>query len=166
MAPRDFNTVRKEQPTLQAVHVATAGGGKKKPANDETKKFERFVKADSVNDALGLVFGWGIICDEDGKDYVDVQGDHITQDCMLKAAADFMANSRAGNEMHAGPDSGSYVFAFPLTAEIAKAFGIETKKHGLLLAYKPTPDVLAKFKDGTYTGFSIEGRVLTSEEFQ
>lgn len=127
-------------------------------------KFSRFTKAESVNDALGLVFGWGIICDQDGTDYIDVQGDHITQDCMLKCAADFMANSRLGNEMHAGPDSGSYVFAFPLTAEIAKAFGLETKKHGLMLAYKPTPDVLAKFKSGEYTGFSIEGVVTDSEE--
>lgn len=127
-------------------------------------KFQRFSKAESVNSDLGLVFGWGIICDEGGADYIDVQGDHITQDCMLKSAADFMANSRNGNEMHAGPDSGSYVFAFPMTAEIAKAFGVTTQKHGLMLAYKPTPEVLAKFKSGEYTGFSIEGMVTDSED--
>jgi hypothetical protein len=168
LTARDFNTIRKEQPAAGGVHITTAIGNegkKKKPtATEETKKFSTFCKADRVDTELGLVFGWGMVSSEDGKDYIDVQGDHCTDAFILKTSADFMMNSRAGNEMHAGPDSGSYVFAFPLTKEIAKAFGIETKKFGLMLAYKPTPDVLAKFKDGTYTGFSIEGHVTDTTE--
>lgn len=125
------------------------------------------------DESLGLVFGWAIICKQNGEDYYDLNVDrhtgervpeHIPEDAMLKAAADFMANSRAGNEMHEGPDIGSYVFAWPMTSEIAKAMGIETPNTGLMIAYKATPEILAKFKDGTYTGFSIEGRRVRIEE--
>jgi hypothetical protein len=84
---------------------------------------------------------------------------------MLKAAAGFMETpDRPGNEMHAGPETGSFVFAFPLTADVAKAMGIETERTGLMVGYKPSPDVLAKFRDGTYSGFSVEGFRTASEE--
>jgi hypothetical protein len=68
-----------------------------------------------------------------------------------------MQKSRMASEMHTGADRGSYVFAFPLTTEIAKALGIETQKTGLLVAVKPDADMLAKFKSGELTGFSIGG---------
>jgi hypothetical protein len=77
---------------------------------------------------------------------------------MLKAAADFMVESRASREMHQGGRDGSVVFAFPLTADVAKAFGIETSRTGLLVAVKPSRGVLEKFRSGEYTGFSIGGR--------
>jgi hypothetical protein len=129
-----------------------------------------------VDETLGLVFGYAIICKVDGEDYfdlnVDVAGphkgksvpEHITEEAMLKCASEAVADGMlAGNEMHAGPDSGSFVFAFPLTTEIAEALDIVAKRTGLLVAYKPTPEVLAKFKDGTYTGFSIEGARVSQE---
>ena len=83
---------------------------------------------------------------------------------MLKAAADFAAGARPGKEMHSGPDVGQHVFLFPMTGEIAKALGIETKKTGLLIGYKPPADMLAKFKSGEFTGFSIGGYVEDSED--
>ena len=126
--------------------------------------FRRFVKAESVVPELGIVLGWAIVCKEDGRDYWDVQRNHIPEDAMFEAAADFMEHSRVGNEMHAGPDKGTYVFAFPLTTEIAKAMGIVTKKTGLMIGYKPPPDVLAKFACGDYTGFSIEGHHIDLED--
>lgn len=127
------------------------------PVSKDAKTFDHFVKAEGIDAEHGLVFGFGIVCTENGVDYFDVQEDNIPEKSMLKAAADFAATARPGNEMHTGPDSGQHVFLFPLTAEIAKALGITTKKTGLLLGYKPTPEVLAKFKSGEYTGFSIEG---------
>lgn len=118
-----------------------------------------------VDDSLGLVFGFALICKIDGEDYYDVQGDHIPEDSMLKAAADFMANSRMAKEMHVGDGKGSVVFAWPMTAEIAKAMGIETRTTGLMIAMKPDSEaILNKFRDGTYTGFSIGGRRLEDEE--
>lgn len=123
-----------------------------------------------VDEALGLVFGWAIICKENGEDYFDLNVDragplkgkrvpeNIPEDVMLKAALDFAAETeRPGNEMHVGQAKGTHVFIFPLTTEIAKALDIETKRTGLLIAYQPPPDVLAKYASGEYTGFSIEG---------
>lgn len=124
----------------------------------------------------GLVIGFAIVCKVDGEDYFDLNVDddgvhkgkavpeNITEDAMLKGALDFAQGARVGNEMHAGPDTGEYVFLFPLTTEIAASLDIVTKNTGLLVAYKPTLDVLEKFKDGTYTGFSMEGSRVRHEE--
>ena len=134
----------------------------------------RKVKIVKVDSSLGLVLGFGIICKIDGQPYYDLNRDadgtsvpeHIPEDAMLKSSLDFMQHSRLGNEMHEGPDKGQYVFAFPLTEEIAKAMGLQTKMTGLMVGYAPPPDVLAKFIDGTYTGFSIQGRRVLIEEHE
>ena len=112
-----------------------------------------------VHEDLGLVLGWAIVCTEDGEPYVDLQGDHIPEQAMLKAVADFMDNSRRHGIQHES-DSGSIVFAFPMTSEIAKAFGIEVKKTGLLIAARPDKTDLEDFRSGKLTGFSIGGAVL------
>lgn len=83
---------------------------------------------------------------------------------MLKAATDFMLRSRVAKEMHSGSPVGPVVFAFPLTAEVAKALEIETRKTGLLIAMRPGPAVMAKYKSGEYTGFSIGGSRLVDAD--
>ncbi len=121
---------------------------------------QRIAKSTSivkVDEELGLVFGFAMVCKEGGEDYFDLQGDNIPEDVLLKAATDFMQNSRAADDMHDGEQMGTVVFAFPLTGEIAKSLDIETQRTGLLIAMKPSADVFEKFKDGTYTGFSIGG---------
>jgi hypothetical protein len=129
-------------------------------------------KVAKVDESMGLVFGWAIICKMAGQDYYDWNVDHhgphkgklvpenITEDAMLKSATGFALGDRPGNEQHDGPDVGTYPFVFPLTSDIAKAMGIQCEKTGLMVAYKPPKEVLAKFLDGTYTGFSIEGMRL------
>jgi len=117
-----------------------------------------------VDADLGLVFGFAIVCKRDGESYFDLQKDHITEPAMLKAATEFMLHSRMSKDMHAGDADGTVVFAFPLTSDIAKALDITTKQTGLLIAMKPSADVFAKFKDGTYTGFSIGGSRVKDEE--
>lgn len=117
-----------------------------------------------VDASLGLVFGWAIVCKVDGKDYFDLQGDHIPEESMLEAAADFMANSRVAKEMHAGDEQGTVMFAFPLTTEVAKAFGITTSKTGLIIGMKPNSTMLAKFVSGELKGFSIGGSRIADEE--
>lgn len=141
------------------------------------EKRGKFIKIEKFDDSLGMVFGWAIVCKVNGEDYYDLNIDvnddgtlgdpvpeHITEDAMLKSAADFAIGSRPGNVMHKGPDSGAYAFLFPMTTEIAKAMKIETKTTGLMVGYKPTPEVLAKYRDGTFTGFSIEGSRIRHEE--
>ena len=83
---------------------------------------------------------------------------------MVKAAADFMLNSREAREMHEGGAVGSFAFAFPVTEETKEAFGIECDRTGLMVAVRPDADTLEKFADGTLTGFSIGGAYLVNEE--
>jgi hypothetical protein len=110
-----------------------------------------------VDDGLGLVFGWGIVCTEKGVDHYDLQGDHIPQRVMLEGVTDFMANARVAKDMHTGEQIGSIVHSFPLTDEIAKAFGIQCDRTGWLVAMRPEAGVLKSFRDGERTGFSIGG---------
>jgi hypothetical protein len=121
----------------------------------------RILKADT---ALGIVFGFAIVCKVDGEEYFDLQGDNIPEDAMAKAAAEFMADLRVGKAMHDGDQVADVVFAFPLTTDIAKALDIETKQTGLLIGFKPRDAaMLEKFANGEYTGFSIGGERVIDE---
>lgn len=132
--------------------------------------FQTAIEFIKIDESLGLVFGFAVVCLEKGEPYVDLQKDHIPEDAMLEASLDFMRNSRMSGDMHARDEAGQpirdgeVVFAFPLTTEIAKSMGIQTERTGLMVAIKPSSDVLAKFKDGTYTGFSIGGDYVENEE--
>lgn len=131
-------------------------------ANSQNFSKASVVKVDS---GLGLVFGWAIVSKVDGADFYDSQGDHIPEESMLKAATDFMVHSRTAKEMHAGPQKGSVVFAFPMTAELAKSMDIQTKYTGLMIAMRPDdPAMLEKFRTGEYSGFSIGGRRHLDED--
>ena len=130
-----------------------------------TEQFSTGAKFVKVDEELGLVLGFAIICKENGEDYFDVQDDHIPEDSMLKAATDFMIDSRMAAEMHQGEERGQVVFAWPMTTEIAKAFDIEIPRTGLMIAMKPDNDeMLEKFRNGDFTGFSIGGLRLEDEE--
>ncbi len=130
---------------------------------------EAFVKCAviKVDGALGLVFGWAIVSKNGTADYYDVQGDHIPEESMLKAATEFMQSKRSMKIMHKGKSQGTVVFAWPMTTEVAKAMGVETQKTGLMIAVKPdSKDDLEKFASGEYTGFSIGGDRVTDEEVE
>ena len=45
-----------------------------------------YAEIKKVDEELGLVMGFAIICKIDGEPYFDTQGDHIPEDSMLKAA--------------------------------------------------------------------------------
>lgn len=156
-----------------SVHTPTALGNE----DEEEVMVNPAFRVAKVDKSLGLVFGWAVVCKVKGQDYYDLNVDthgshagervpeHIPEDVMTKAALDITKNGvMPGNEMHDGPDRGHYPFLFPLTTDIAKAMGITTDKTGLMCAFAPPPDVLAKFESGEYTGFSIEGKRLAYEE--
>lgn len=168
--------------TASSVHAPTALGNQGKPKRkaglfsgirkpvpnvdidiDVDKAFAKATLV-KVDETLGLVFGFAIVSKQNGEDYYDLQNDHIPEDAMLKASLDFMLNSRVAKEMHTGDEAGTVVFAFPLTSDIAKALDIETKQTGLLIAMRPAEGMLAKFKSGEFTGFSIGGYRLVDEE--
>lgn len=130
-----------------------------------TNKKTLYAEVQKVDETLGLVMGWAIVCKENGVEHFDLQDDHIPEDAMLKAALDFMENSQVAKEMHSGDKAGAVVFAFPLTEDVAKAFGILSHKSGLMIAMRPESDaMLEKFRTGEFTGFSIGGLRLEDEE--
>lgn len=111
-----------------------------------------------VDDSLGLVFGYAIVCKVDGEPYYDLQGDHIPESVMLSAVAEFMASpDRVAKEMHDGDAIGQILMMWPMTEEIAKALDIEVQATGALVAMKPSESVLKRFQSGELTGFSIGG---------
>lgn len=128
-------------------------------AKEEVVEKVGFLKVESLEKVEnGLVLGFGIVCKIDGQDYYDTQGDHIPEDVMLKGVSEFMLSGRIAKEMHSGGPIGTIVHSFPLTSDVAKALGIQTRKTGWLVAMKPDSEaVLAKFASGEYTGFSIGG---------
>jgi hypothetical protein len=129
---------------------------------DNEVRMARFTATTEVckaDEKLGLVFGYAMVCKIDGKPYFDTQGHHIPEDTMLKVLSRFMQSENiVAKEMHSGEQVGTYVFAFPMTSEIAKSLDIEVKQTGALVAMKPdNPATLAKFVSGEFTGFSIGG---------
>jgi cation transport regulator ChaB len=163
-----------------AVHLGADCPGMAKRDDLDDERFEKFDALTTINgagepasrasvikvsDELGLVFGWAMICKDGGNDYFDVQDDHIPEDAMLKASAEFMLSRRVAKEMHFGDEMGTIVFAFPVTSDVAKAMNISTDRTGLMIAMKPSSEaLLEKFRSGEYTGFSIGGQRLVDEE--
>lgn len=131
------------------------------------ESFEIRAEVCKVDESLGLVMGWAIVCTKNGVDYFDLQGDHIPEDSMLKASLDFMEHSQVSKEMHEGEQVGTVVFAMPLTEDIAKAFGLLTHTTGLMIAVRPdSKETLEKFQLGELTGFSIGGLRLKDTEVE
>lgn len=109
------------------------------------------------SDELGLVFGWALTTKSAGADYWDLHGDNIVEEDLIAVAASFMEAGGAADTNHDREQDGRVVFAMPLTAEVARAFGIETDTHGLMIAIKPSVEDFALFKSGELKGFSIDG---------
>lgn len=133
------------------------------PVSEQVKLNTKILK---VDDTLGLVLGWAIICKQQQVEYFDLQDDSITEEAVLKGSADFIQHSRVAKEMHTGQPIGEIVGSFPLIEDVAKAFGIQCDTYGWMVAMKPSDDVLEKFKSGELTGFSIGGIVEEFEELE
>ena len=114
-------------------------------------------------DDHGVVFGYAIVCKVDGDEYCDVQGDIITEPAMLAAAVEYMQSDRVAKLQHRGSRAGQILFAFPLTTDVMKALDLDGPRTGLLVGMKPDPHMLAKFRSGELTGFSIGGERVEEE---
>lgn len=120
-------------------------------ADKSESRFEVVFKAKSADTSLGLVFGVGMVCkvkDTTGtfQPYIDTQDDHIPDDEMLKGVVKFMRASRTFKAMHQGAPIGEVLLAWPLTEELAKAYGIETNQTMWMVAVQPSdPNDVEKF---------------------
>lgn len=125
----------------------------------EVKATARVAK---LSDELGLVFGWALTTKANHVDYIDLQGDNVVEEDLIKVAAEWMSAGGAADTMHDRVHDGGAVFCMPMTYEVAKAFfgdkiGGELGTYGLMVAIKPSVEDFAKFKTGELTGFSIDG---------
>lgn len=120
-----------------------------------------FVKTDVEGD---VVYGWAIVCTQGGEEYVDLQGDVITEDQMQKAATRFMLDRRGAKIMHEGSVVGDVVCSVPMTARMVAKMGLVADgtpvlKTGWFVGVKfKDSAILKRFADGDLTGFSIGGR--------
>jgi len=115
-----------------------------------------------LSDELGLVFAWAVTTKANHVDYIDLQGDNVVEEDLIKVAAEWMSAGGAADTMHDREQDGAAVFCMPMTGEVAKAFfgdkvGAELGTYGLMVAIKPSPEDYQKFKTGELTGLSIDG---------
>lgn len=106
-----------------------------------------------------IAWGWASVSTMKGELVTDLQDDTITPAEMEKMADRFMSSARMAKAMHDGDQIGEVLHSFPLTADLAKAFGMETDREGWIIGMKIHDDAVWKgFRDGTYKGFSIGGK--------
>lgn len=171
----DFHTalaaVRKDA-DVGDVHVPAAGGdGGAKDKKRRARSFRQVVdgavgKAWSLRIPItktdadqNLVFGWGQVIHEDGKDpaTLDTQGDIVDEATLEKAFYGFAEDARLTGEMHQGEGIGKMVECMVFTKAKQEALGIDLKKVGAWVGFRVPPETFAKVKDGTYPAFSIQG---------
>ena len=105
-----------------------------------------------------LIFGHLIVCKVDGEDYYDTDGTNVPEEVMLEAALDWAKSVKAADVNHEGDDIGTHPFLFPMTEEIAAAYGIKgLSKAGLMVAQQVNAETFKRFESGELTGFSVEG---------
>jgi hypothetical protein len=111
----------------------------------------------------GIVWGWASIIEKDGKAIIDHQGDMIDPEELVKAAHDFISNSRTGGLMHTKEANeprkvGDIVESMVFTRELQKALDIDLGKAGWLIGFKITdPEVRKLAAGGRLPSFSIGG---------
>lgn len=124
------------------------------------------VKVTKVDPGKRLVLGWGSICKkrnpETGafENYTDTDNEQFPEDVTLEAWIDFMNGDRVMDAMHDEQQVGIVTFAFPLTEEIATAFGLidSLQQTGVIVGTTISDDeILKKFQTGEFTGYSIGG---------
>jgi hypothetical protein len=117
-----------------------------------------------VDDEQRLIYGWASVITEKGEAVVDLQGDIIEADVLVKAVNEFMENVRVGKTMHVGEETGKVIHSMPVTKEIGDALGIQSDREGWIVAYKVYDDsVWDRVKSGELRAFSIGGRAQREE---
>lgn len=115
-----------------------------------------------VDEEARTVYGWAMVCKENGEDYYDSDNQHIPEPIAIEAFTSFMKTAKVHKAMHSGEAVGEVIFAFPLMTDICKALGIDTGgKSGVVTGVFVEDDaVLQKFVSGEYKGFSIGGGAI------
>lgn len=129
-----------------------------------TQSRARFTaKVLKTDPAKRLVFGHLIVCKVDGEDYRDHDGTRIPEDVMLDAALDWAKNVTTAKAMHTGDPVGTHPFLFPMTTEVAKAFGWDAPpKTGLMVGMQLDEETFERVESGELTCFSLGSEAATA----
>lgn len=118
-----------------------------------------------IDEELRLVFGWANVTVMADEEVVDLQDDTMDTQVLVKSFMEFMSASRTGGHMHSRDDNkspisiGEVVFAFPMTPDIKKSFGIDIPQEGVIIGVRVDDDQVWKdVKDGKLPAFSIGGK--------
>ncbi len=120
---------------------------------DDFTKSHGVTKKDSK---LGIYFGFAAISKKGGEEYFDRQGDHITEDALVKAAADFVETGAVSKVMHQGDADGTIPFVMPITSEMLDYLK-SADSTGLLIGMKPSAATAKRMDAGELPSFSIGG---------
>jgi len=119
-----------------------------------------------VDEEQRMVYGWASVISEGGRPHVDSQGDVIMPAELEKATTEFMKDVRKVLGMHRREEDGAVpeqgdgmvVHSLPLTAELAKALGVESDREGWIVGvHVPGDELWAGVKSGEFAAFSIGG---------
>lgn len=113
-----------------------------------------------------LVFGHLIVCKVKGEEYRDCDLTVVPEDVMLDGALEWARSVKVADVMH-GEDAGggTHPFLFPMTTEVAKAYGWDNpEKTGLMVAQQVDDATFARFESGELTGFSVDADAVAEFE--
>src|SRR5471032_2084666 len=90
----------------------------------------------TLDDDLGLAFGWASVSSINGRPLIDKQGEIVPPHEMLKASTAFMADARLAKVMHQAGGVGEILHSFPMTEAIKQACGIKCALEGWLIGMR------------------------------
>lgn len=176
---RSFAEIIKDSPGVGDVHVSSASRRRRRRGQlplvqvpldeDGVYKLDRDIRFDvpisKVNDELRTVYGFASVSTVKGAFLTDTQDDQVEDAVIIKAAHDFMANSRTGGLLHAMRDDGrphqggQIVESLVFTPDIQKALGVDLGVTGWFIGYRvDDDDAWSLVKSGDLKAFSIGGR--------
>jgi|SRR6185437_9495390 len=172
-----FSAIKKDSIGGAGVHVSTALGNdgkpKKKPkpsdkveiVNTEKQDFTLAVDFTKTDDELHVVYGWASVSTIGDDHLMDLQGDKIAVPDLVKAAHDYVTNSRTGGDLHEVMGIGRVVESLVFTPEVQKSLGIDLGKVGWMIGMHVTDEgVWKRVKDGELKAFSIGGSGVRQPE--
>ena len=116
------------------------------------------------DDEKQLVYGWASVIEKGGEQLIDLHGEVIEEEDLLKAAHKFMTDFREGKVMHKGEQVGEVVESIVFTKDIQEALGIDLGMVGWFIGYQVhDPSVWKKVKSGELPMFSIGGTAVRED---
>jgi hypothetical protein len=128
--------------------------------SDITKEVTMTAQVLKADEDAKIVWGWAYVATVDGEVSLDHSGEYVSPETLVKAATNFMMNTRVSKVNHTGEKDGDIVHSLPVTKELAEALGIQTNREGWIIGVRVSPTTLQKVQSGLLTSFSIGGRAL------